>query len=532
MLRILSDAALLLGLPDPAPRADALTAARPEAISELAAVLGPVEEALSDASGTAWTAADTARRCWSAATPAEAIGRVAAGAVAAHGVVAQVRQVATAAAEMLAAAVADGAAAVARAESEAASWPPLVPLVALGAPAMDGPSTVSSSEPVRVVLGRLNSELAAAGVRADDAGAMILDWLTDDPRAGLDQLPRVPPSPSPDPANGISADGVDAANRADVAADLSSGDPHRRALAASVSAALAGHRSRGERVDLLAYDPDAFGGQGRVAIGLGDLSRADNIAVLTPGIGNSPMACAPLLDLAGRLREQATSTDPTAETAVVLWLGYDIPMSAGRDGYADVHTAYADVYATLSSANAEAGGALLADDVRKFTAMAPPSALVTLVGHSMGSVVTSQAARQPIPVDNLLLLGSPGTGPGVRTADDYPTVPAGHVFVGSHDGDVVTGPAVDIGAFLAGAWYLGRINPSPFGTDPARAAFGAQDLDLGPSPALPSPVDPIAEARYGVSRHGLPTYLEGSGLVAAGAIVTGRYRNARTRKGR
>ena len=215
------------------------------------------------------------------------------------------------------------------------------------------------------------------------------------------------------------------------------------------------------------------------------------------------MAPAPLLDLADRLREQAGATDPTAETAVVLWLGYDIPMSAGLDGNADGHAAFADVYAALSSDNAEAGGALLADDVRRFTAMAPASALVTLVGHSMGSVVTSQAARQPIPVDNLVLLGSPGAGPGVATADDYPTVSAGHVFVGSHDGDVVTGPAVDLGAVLGGAWYLGRFDPSPFGTDPARVAFRGQDLDLGPSPALPSPVDPIAMARYGMGRHGL-----------------------------
>jgi hypothetical protein len=521
MLRILSDAALLLGLPDPAPLAEALTALRPAAISGLAAALGPVEQALDEASGTAWAAADTARRSWSATTPAEAIGRVATGAVAAHGVVAQVRQVASAAAELLAAAVADGTAAIARAESAAANWPPLVPLIAVG-----------STDPVVVVLGRLNAELAAATARADDAGTMIVRWLADDPRDGLDQLPTVPPSASPDPTNGLSATGMDAANRAGVAADLTSGDPHRRALAASVAAALAAHGGRGEQVQLLVYDPDAFHGQGRVAIGLGDLSGADNVAVLTPGIRNSPMASASLLDLADRLREQAGATDPTAETAVVLWLGYDIPMSVGLDGNADAHTAFADVYAALGSDNAEAGGALLADDVRRFAAMAPSSALVTLVGHSMGSVVTSQAARQPIPVDNLLLLGSPGAGPGVRTAEDYPTVSAGHVFVGSHDGDVITGPAVDVGAFVGAAWYLGKVNPAPFGTDPARAAFGAQDLDLGPGPTPPSPLDPVATVAYGFGRHGLPTYLEGAGLVAAGAIVTGRYRNARTRKGR
>ncbi len=527
MLQILSDASLLLGLPDPAPPAAALAALRPEAITMLAGSLRPVEAAMDEAAGTAWTAADTARRSWSAAAPADSIGRAAAGAATAHAAVAQVRQAAASAAQVLAAAAADGAAAVARAESAAANWPPSAPLIALG-----GPVVGSSSDQVMVVLGRLDAELTAACARADDAAAMLLDRLVDDPRAGLDQLPAAPPSSSFDPTHGSTAAGVDAAGRATLSADLTSSDPHRRALAASVSAVLAAHQGRGERAQLLVYDPDAFHGQGRVAIALGDLSTADNLAVLTPGIGNSPMAAAPQLDLAERLREQARSTDPTAETAVVLWLGYDIPMSAGFDGNAGTHAAFADVYAALDSDNAETGGALLADDVRKFAAMAPRSALVTLVGHSMGSVVTSQASRQPIPVDNLVLLGSPGAGPGVVTADDYPTVSAGHVFVGSHDADLITTPAVDLVAAVGGAWYLGRLDSSPFGTDPARAAFGAQDLDLGPSPRPPAPLDPIAAAQFGMGQHGLATYLDGAGLVAAAAVITGRYRRARTRKGR
>src|SRR6478609_9619219 len=391
MLQSLSDASLLLGLPDPAPSAAALAALRPEAITTLAGSLRPVEAAMDEAAGTAWTAADTARRSWSAAAPADSIGRAAAGAAAAHAAVAQVRRAAACAAQVLAAAAADGAAAVARAESAAANWPPSAPLIALG-----GPVVGSSSDPIMVVLGRLDAELTAACARADDAAAMLLDRLVDDPRAGLDQLPAAPPSSSFDPTHGRTAAGVDAAGRATLSADLTSSDPHRRALAASVSAVLAAHQGRGEQAQLLVYDPDAFHGQGRVAIALGDLSTADNLAVLTPGIGNSPMAAAPQLDLAERLREQAGSTDPTAETAVVLWLGYDIPMSAGLDGNVGTHAAFADVYAALDSDNAETGGALLADDVRKFAAMAPPSALVTLVGHSMGSVVTSQASRQPI----------------------------------------------------------------------------------------------------------------------------------------
>ena len=49
-------------------------------------------------------------------------------------------------------------------------------------------------DPVLAVLGRLDAELTAACARADDAAAMILDWLVDDPRAGLDQPAAAAPA--------------------------------------------------------------------------------------------------------------------------------------------------------------------------------------------------------------------------------------------------------------------------------------------------------------------------------------------------
>jgi hypothetical protein len=522
-LGLLSGAARLFGLPDPALPAAALAAVRPDELITLAAELTPLVDGLEHAAGVAGAAADTVRRSWSAEPPGAAVGRLGHDADDVRTVVAAIREAAGSTADALAAAVADGTAALAQAQQATAGWPPDLLLAPFGLAAGTDPRAGQ----VIADLLTLQTDLDTALVRARAAADAAIGRLTEDPRDGLARYRglSVPGSgrPATDPA------AVDADNRRRLAADLLSADPHRHALAASVQAVLTA-RAGPVPVQLLIYQPDAFGGQGRVAIGLGDLADADNLAVLTPGIGNSPMGSVPLLELAERLRIAATTGDPSAKTTVVLWLGYDIPMSVGQDGITDRRTAIADVTAALSANNAVAGSTLLAADVERFTAMAPPSVLVTLLGHSMGSVVTSEAARRSIPADNLVLLGAPGAGPDVTSAADYRTVSQGHVFVGSRDGDIVTTPVTDVGALLGGAWFTGAVRPKPFGPDPAAAGFDAQNLELGPS-KVPPP-DPIQVLSWGVHQHGLAGYLSGTGLTAAAAVVTGRYRSVRTRRGR
>src|SRR5690606_38112318 len=50
----------------------------------------------------------------------------------------------------------------------------------------------------------------------------------------------------------------------------------------AVDQALAGGKNR----SLWLHDPDAFGGDGRVAIASGDLDGADEVAILVPGAGS------------------------------------------------------------------------------------------------------------------------------------------------------------------------------------------------------------------------------------------------------
>ena len=312
-------------------------------------------------------------------------------------------------------AVARGAAAVAEADAAAADWP-ILPTGWLLAP---------EAARRREVLVAVNTALDAALSTISTAASTLLAAVAVDPRDPARALSGPPAaagsvgqlgSTGPARSAGLGFPArTDRVNRAALAADRSSGDPYRMSFADAVERSLQHAGAGGLPVQLLVYDPAAFGGQGRVAIGVGDLATADNIAVLTPGISNSPMAMAATLDAATALQAEASRQDPRARTAVVTWFGYDIPLSWPLDRPAGSGPMLADTVAVLNADRAAQGGDLLATDLRAFAAMAPASALVTLVGHSMGSAATSEAAgRHPVRADNLVLTGSPGAGSGRR----------------------------------------------------------------------------------------------------------------------
>jgi hypothetical protein len=190
-------------------------------------------------------------------------------------------------------------------------------------------------------------------------------------------------------------------------------------------------------VQLLVFAPGAFGGEGRVVVGVGDVDTARNLAVLVPGLDSSVRAG--LRGLAGRaerVRTEAGLADPASPTATVAWLGYDAP------GLASV----------FSDAAAERGADLLAADLLALQPgrAAPPR--LTVVGNSYGSTTVGTALRDHrTGADAAVLVGSPG--PNVETAAEL-RLPHGRVFVGASSRDPVS--------------YLDR-----FGADPSHEDFGA-----------------------------------------------------------
>ncbi len=96
---------------------------------------------------------------------------------------------------------------------------------------------------------------------------------------------------------------------------------------------------------LLVFEPRAFGGEGRVALAVGDVDVADHVVFLVPGLGSEVRGTLGGLTAdATRVAREARRAAVTARTAAVAWIGYDAP------GVADV----------ASAAAAEAGADLLA----------------------------------------------------------------------------------------------------------------------------------------------------------------------------
>ncbi len=144
---------------------------------------------------------------------------------------------------------------------------------------------------------------------------------------------------------------------------------------------------------------------------MGDLDTAGAVGVLVPGMNTSPTDdLSGLVGDAGAVRALAEAAAPGLAVAALVWLGYRTPgfgtvLSAGRaDRAGPVLDRALDGLAAARSGPATLGG--------------PPPPRTTLVAHSYGTVVAGRAARAEgrLAADALVLLGSPGTGPGTAAA--------------------------------------------------------------------------------------------------------------------
>jgi hypothetical protein len=189
-------------------------------------------------------------------------------------------------------------------------------------------------------------------------------------------------------------------------------------------------------VQLLVFDPRAFGGDGRAAIAVGDVDAADNVAFLVPGLdAKLRESLNTLVGNAVLLHREADRAAASMTTAAVAWVGYDAP------GLRNV----------LGDDAAEAGAELLVADVMAVQAARDVMPHLTVIGHSYGSTTAGTALRDHVTgVDDAVLLGSPGAG--VERASNLHVL-AGHVFVGSSSRDPIS--------------YADR-----FGLDPTHERFG------------------------------------------------------------
>jgi pimeloyl-ACP methyl ester carboxylesterase len=224
-------------------------------------------------------------------------------------------------------------------------------------------------------------------------------------------------------------------------------------IAEGVERTLATLAGRRPPARLLTLD---LAGAGRVAIGLGDVDRAEHLAVVVPGMGQDaghgvPGTVRRALDLLAEARRQSAQS-----TAVVAWIGYAAP------GWRQVPF----------PTRARAGGRMLSADLATLAAarIGEP-AHVTLVGHSYGSTVVGAAMQSgPRRADDLVLLGSPGV-----LADQVGRLGLGghRVYVGEAELD----PVADLGAF---------------GADPGDRRFGATRIRVDAAPGSPWPDQVLA----------------------------------------
>lgn len=215
---------------------------------------------------------------------------------------------------------------------------------------------------------------------------------------------------------------------------------------------------------------------GLAAIAIGDVDRADHVALVVPGleqdVADDLDAVVYNADRLGRTAQDWLGRlAPHESVATVAWLGYTTPSWR----------------TVASAAAAERGGRQLRSALRGLHAARATAATagragplhLTVVGHSYGTLAAAIALRKTTGTDDAVLVGSPGVD---AAAAAEVGVPVGRVFVGESRGDSVA----DL------AW---------FGRDPGSRSFGAANFQTDGG------VDPVTGADLRAS-HGHSEYFD------------------------
>ncbi|WP_443061329.1 alpha/beta hydrolase [Streptomyces sp. NBC_00391] len=191
-------------------------------------------------------------------------------------------------------------------------------------------------------------------------------------------------------------------------------------------------------------------GPGQAVEVLGDLLKADRIAILVPGSDTS-------LDTYGRLHKAALALhDRTGpDTAVIAWLGYETPGTISTTA--------------LTPTRADRAAPHLRTFIRELRGLVGDSTGIALLCHSYGSVVCARAATDLDDIDDMALIGSPGTG-----ADSAAALHTSARVWAARGTDDWIGMVPHTRADLFGT-TLG------FGPDPTSPSFGAHVFTAGPA---------------------------------------------------
>ncbi|MGW4381254.1 alpha/beta hydrolase [Kitasatospora sp. NPDC004531] len=239
-------------------------------------------------------------------------------------------------------------------------------------------------------------------------------------------------------------------------------------------------------------------GQGRAALAYGNPDTADDVVAYVPGLNTEVKNMGGGdANRARDLWQTAHDIDPSRKTASIAWLGYDTPQAKGISP---------DALAVAGDERAKQGGESYQGFLQGLRASHEGQpAHLTALGHSYGSFTVGQAAQRPggIPADDIILVGSPGTG--AQQASQL-GVDASHVWVGAAEHDPVShlpspaeakgiGIGAGIGGLLGGVpgaalgGYIGdkiagHGDPHElwFGQDPASSEFGARRFDVADGP--------------------------------------------------
>ncbi|MEI5526502.1 alpha/beta hydrolase [Streptomyces brasiliscabiei] len=259
--------------------------------------------------------------------------------------------------------------------------------------------------------------------------------------AARPQIPAPPPAPLAPPTPTTLRSTYEA-NRANAEEASRMADAHGDRSRAATDRWLASPARQ-----LLTFDGR---GPGQAVEVLGDLLTADHIAILVPGSDTS-------LDTYDRFHEAAAALhDRTGpDTAVIAWLGYETPGTISTT--------------VLTPTRADRESPHLRTFVRELRGLVGGSTGVALLCHSYGSVVCARAATGLDDIDDLALIGSPGTG--VDSAAALHTSARVWATRGTDDWiAMVPHTRADLFGTTIG-----------FGPDPTSPSFGAHVFPSGPA---------------------------------------------------
>lgn len=221
---------------------------------------------------------------------------------------------------------------------------------------------------------------------------------------------------------------------------------------------------------------------GRAIIAIGNPDHTVNVATYVPGTGAGLDGFATDIQRADLMNQTAGILNPVP-TSVITWAGYDAPQSILPDA---ARTSFAD--------HAEPGLRHFQDGLGASHDPIPVNS--TVIGHSYGTTVVGQTARDlGLPVDNLVMVASPGVGVQHATDLHLDGVPADQL--GNHF--FATKSAMDPVPALTN-----RHNPAfdridPLGPDPATGWFGGHQFDSNPTAGHTDYWDPNSKSLQGMA---------------------------------